>query len=368
MSGIHDDRSLAMTSLRRREALEAMGGLGLAAVTLPLTSVASRAAGGDPLVYTWAGYDVPEMHQAYTAKYAASPEFALFADQEEALQKIMAGFSPDTCHPCSQDIRKWRDAGVIKPVDTSRLGNWPDVWPDLQNLVAMDGATWMVPVDWGNSSYCYREDLVDAGEESWAVLMDPKYQGQISLYDGMDAVLAAALAIGITDPYHMTDDELARVKEAMLAQRDLVRFYWSSPSDYQQAMAAGEVVLATCWNDGPVALQAQGLPVRMARPKEGIITWVCGIVLVEGGEGDEQKVYDFVDAFISPETGAFEIDSYGYGHSNRKAFDLVDPARLEALGYADPAGMWRTGIFAIEGTPGLRDKWVTLLEEVKAGI
>jgi spermidine/putrescine transport system substrate-binding protein len=356
--------------LTRRQLNQVLGSVGLGLVTIPFSSAQVSAAGEDPVVFTWAGYEVPEMHQSYIDKHNGSPKFAHFADQEEALTKIIAGYKPDVVHPCSQDVRKWRDAGIIKEIDTSRLKNWGDMWPDLRTLAETlvdDGKVWMVPVDWGNSSYCYRTDIVK-DEESWNVLLDPRYKGKIAVYDGMDAVLSVALAIGITDPYHMTDEQLAQVKAKMVEQKELLRFYWGASSEYQQALASGEVVVSTCWNDGPIALQKQGVPVKMAKPKEGMITWVCGMVNTADGPGDEQKVYDYMDAMISAETGVFEVSVYGYGHSNQKAFEMVDAERLAELGLSNPAQMWKDGIFAIEGRPGLRAEWVTMLEEVKAGI
>src|SRR3546814_11994398 len=67
-------------------------------------------------------------------------------------------------------------------------------------------------------------------------------------------------------------------------------------------------------------------------PKEGILTWVCGLTLSSSPIGDEQQAYDFIDAMISPEAGEFLIASQGYGHSNRKSYERVDPDVLADLG------------------------------------
>src|SRR3546814_18900609 len=68
-------------------------------------------------------------------------------------------------------------------------------------------------------------------------------------------------------------------------------------------------------------------------PKEGILTWVCGLTLSSSPIGDEQQAYDFIDAMISPEAGEFLIASQGYGHSNRKSYERVDPDVLADLGF-----------------------------------
>ena len=57
-----------------------------------------------------------------------------FADEEEAFQKIRTGFRADLAHPCSQSAVKWRKAGIIEPIDTSRLKNWSKVIVRLDKL------------------------------------------------------------------------------------------------------------------------------------------------------------------------------------------------------------------------------------------
>ena len=55
-------------------------------------------------VFDWSGYETPDFHPAYVEKHADSPKFTYFGDEEEALQKLKAGFRADVAHPCSQSI------------------------------------------------------------------------------------------------------------------------------------------------------------------------------------------------------------------------------------------------------------------------
>ena len=85
---------------------------------------AAIAADDQIIVFDWGGYEDPAFFTAYVEKYGASPNYSFFSDEEEAFQKVRAGFRADLGHPCSQSIVKWRDAGIIEPIDTSRLKNW----------------------------------------------------------------------------------------------------------------------------------------------------------------------------------------------------------------------------------------------------
>ncbi len=361
---------LAEGKLSRRDITKVLASVGIGMATMPL--VRRPAAAAEEVTYfTWAGYEVPELHPSYVEKYGSSPAITFFGEEEEALQKLLAGYTPDLSHPCTYSVSRWRDAGVLTPIDASRLSHLNDTFPEL---LALKGTTvgderYFVPCEWGNSSVLYRADLVDIQEESWMLLFDERYAGKLAVYDAVDgAVIVAALALGVKDPFNMTDEELEKVRELMVKQKQYLLYYWTDQTAVEQGLASGELVAAYAWNASVVALKAQGLDVKYMNPKEGILTWVCGLVLINGGPGDEQAKYDFIDAMTSPEAGQYIIDAYGYGHSNMKSFDAVPAARLEELGISSPTALFAQGVFFEEIEPTLREKYIAMFEGVKAGI
>jgi len=94
--------------------------LALGSALAVTTAGVSRAADAELTVFDWSGYEDPNFHPAYTDKHGDSPTFAFFADEDEAFAKLMSGFRTDLAHPCSQSVVKWRDAGLLQPIDPSR--------------------------------------------------------------------------------------------------------------------------------------------------------------------------------------------------------------------------------------------------------
>jgi spermidine/putrescine transport system substrate-binding protein len=361
---LHD--RMADGSLSRRQLNRLLAAAGLAIVTMPL---ARRRAAADEQVtfFTWSGYDVPEFFPGYVAKHGASPNLPLFSDEEEGFQKLRAGFEVDVAHPCSGRIRRWRDAGVLQAIDTSRLSNWPDVVEVLKSINGADddGKQWFVPIDWGNTSVLYRADLVDLKEESWALLWDERYKGRLSMGEDItDTAIICGLLAGVADPYNMTDDDIAKVRDLLIKQKPLLRFYWNDSTTLEQAMATGEVVAAPAWNSSIAALKAQGLDVKYMTPKEGRLTWCCGLILTSNAK-EVDKAYDLMDAMLAPDAGEWLIN-YGYGHSNHKSFARVSEATLAERGLGKNAEEHlKTGVFSREN-PRL-DDLQQMFEGVKAG-
>jgi hypothetical protein len=83
--------------------------------------------------------------------------------------------------------------------------------------------------------------------------------------------------------------------------------------------------------------------------------------------GDDQKAYDFVNAWTDPGTGRWLIENYGYGHANRKAVEGVAPDVLADIGMADPLQTLATAAFTQEMAPEVQQAYVAMYERVKAG-
>lgn len=353
----------------RREALRALAAVGIAATVMP---VRRAHAAPDIEVFTWSGYERPEFHQAFIAKYGASPTFAFYAELEEGLQKIRAGYKADIAHPCVANINKFSDADILKPIDTSRLEHWPNVFTamrEAKGVPAGDGQAWMMPWDWGNSSILYRTDLVEIQEESFSLYLDERYKGKMAFFDSADGFAQVTGAIiGAANPLAMTDEEFEKAKEVMKQIQGNLRFYWTDPTEIEQALAAGEIVAAYAWNGSATNLQKQGVPIKFMNPKEGIWTWVCGLCLLKDGPGSEDQQYDFLNAFLAPESGKALVEMYGYGHSNAETFKLVAPERLAELGIADPEGMMAKARISLPMTPEFREKVIEAFDEIQASM
>lgn len=355
--------------LTRRQTLGLLGSLGVVATAV---TVGGRRAFADdqPTFFTWATMDVPEFFPAYIEKHKAPPKFAVFGDQDEALLKVRSGFKPDVVYPQSYTSLRWLEAGLIEPVDTSKLTHWNDIFPALRavNGVTVDGNVIWVPVDWGMSSVLVRSDLAPEyeGNDTWNILWDKKYAGRLAALDSMvDAVGAAALKVGV-NIHDMSDADLAKVREALVAQRPLLRLYSNDPTTVQQALTSGEVVAANTWNDSYVALKSAGLPVRYMRPKEGVMAWVGGLSIVKGTP-HRDLAHELIDAYLDPRARAFGMTQFGYASATAGGFKAVDEATLTKLDLPrDPAEFLSKTV--VQGPVKDHAKVQKMFEDVKQGV
>ncbi|RNF33461.1 ABC transporter substrate-binding protein [Paracoccus methylarcula] len=327
------------------------------------------AADSELTVFDWAGFEEPSIFQAYIDKHGDGPTYAFFGDDDEAFQKIASGFQADTVHPCSQMVSKYRDAGLIEPWDTSKIPNFDKLDPEfLDSEIFKDGeGVWYIPTDWGATAVAYNTETVPEEDiASLQIFVDPKYQGRTSLPDSSDDVWALAyLATGTTDWTEVTDEQFQAAADWLREAHQNVAAYWSDPSEQAQLMASGAVDVAWSWNDGVTYLKEDDYPVGFQRAaKEGSSTFFCGFVNMKNGPGSEEKLYDFINAWLEPSAGKALLDTIGYGHSSTEAMETIkdEPAVAEGLSEVDAPILAQ-----VPNDPAQREKQLAEFEKIKAG-
>jgi spermidine/putrescine transport system substrate-binding protein len=336
------------------------------------TALPALAADPELVVFDWAGYEDPEFYKGYIEAHGEAPTFSFFGDEEEAFQKLRAGFTADIAHPCAQSVVKWNEAGLLEPIDTSRIPEWENLMDGFKEMegFTVDGEVFVVPVDWGATALTYRIDEVPA--EDAATLqsfVDPKYQGRTSIPDNVDDAYALAfLATGVKDWTKATDEDFEKASDWLREAHKNVRSYWQDSSQLAQLMASGEVVLAWAWNETSTTMKAEEQPVEInLGTEEGSSTWVCGYVNLAGGKGDDQKMYDFINAWLEPRTADYIVNAWGYGHSNEEALKQIDQAVLESTGFANFEQYTDKTLWQAPVGHELREKMIAEFEKIKAG-
>jgi spermidine/putrescine transport system substrate-binding protein len=369
MNDIHRlAEALRSGRIDRRTCLRMLAAAGIVATT----GAGSRAAWArdQALVFTWAGYDDPALYPGYVAKHGGPPEFALWTDEEDGLLKLLGGFKADVVVPCSYKVAAWYESGLLGEIEESRLTHWNDVFESLRKVEAgiQGGKRVWVPMDWGQTSVIYRTDLAPeyVGNESWSILWDPKYKGRVAMFDSLaDGVIVAGIMAGLQDPFdYSTPEALAATRQKLEELVPQLRFFAAEPTALEQGLASGEVVAATGWAESIVRLRAQGLPVKFMEPKEGAMTWVCGMSIVKDTPLRDQA-HDVIDAMLSPESRVYEMRNFGYGSSTQQPYTMLSADELASLGLTpNPAEVLSAGILQspIKGEAELQ----RMFEEVKA--
>ena len=193
---------------------------------------------------------------------------------------------------------------------------------------------YFLPHNWGATAIAYNPDEVPAEDvATLQVFKDPKYQGRVTMPDNTDDAYALAyLATGVTDWTNVTDDEFEAASNWLREVHPNIRTYWADPAELAQLMATGEVLISWAWNETYPTMVEEGRPIAYQRePEEGSSVWLCGYVRVASGAGSEDKVYDFANAILAPDTTEALVAG-GWGHANAASMANISAEDLDAAG------------------------------------
>ncbi len=308
----------------------------LGAVSLAALTTAASAQDADLLVFDYPGFENPDFHVGYTEAHGDSPTFAFFGDEDEAFQKIRAGFEADVAHICAGSVSKWTESGIIEPWDVSRIPAYGDLDSNLTGTdVGAGDAVYFVPVDFGSTAIAYNPDEVPAEDvASLDVFKNPAYAGRLTLPDNVDDAYALAyLATGVSNWADATDEEFEAASNWLREVHPNLRTYWTDPAELAQLLSSGEVLVSWAWNETYPTMAAEGRPIGFQREAtEGSSLWLCGYVNLVDGQGSEDKAYDFLNAMLA-ESSVVPLLDAGYGSSNVVALaNQVTEEDLEASG------------------------------------
>jgi spermidine/putrescine-binding protein len=363
------DAVLTREVFLKRAAL--VGGAGLlaaldarSATAAGLRRVGAKAESGNLQVLDWSGYEVKPLWASYAVTHKdMTPKFTFMTNEANALGRMRAGFKPDVVHPCVGYVKDFADSGFVQPWNPAMLKNLKLLNPAMVKAGQIGGKQWWIPADWGFDKILYRTDKVQPKEKSWSLMLDDRYKGKIAWFDDLNQLVWAGYYLGFKKPYDQTDAELKKSQELLKSKKGNVRMFWSSETDLQNAFASGEVWIAYAWPADYVAMKAKKLPVAYMRPKEGALSWVCGLMLGK----DSPRVaaaHAYADAWSSTKSASWLETNYAYGSANTKARP-TDAGLAKALQLDNPKSVSEPFAHIDRYIPR-RSVYAKLWDEVKA--
>ena len=154
-------------------------------------------------------------------------------------------------------------------------------------------------------------------------------------------------------------DEIAEAQDYLAAHLGQFRSFAESDASMVNLFKSGEVDLADAGRGTALDMVADGVPVEWIPPKEGVLSWVCGLAFTSNAENIDAG-YKLIDYYASPEAQAISAES-GFIAMNPGALELLPP---ELRADADPKAL-DTAIPEIQ--PEFSDAYARAWQEVEAG-
>ena len=149
----------------------------------------------DLIVYNWDSYIGENTVAEFQDKYGIKVKYVRFTDavtQMASLRKDGKGGGYDVSYPASTEIPGLVRDGVIQPLHLEWIPNIVNLGPDWQNPSYDPNNLHSVPNYWWTTGFTWDPSKVQGDLTSWSALWDQTYSGHIGMLDDVQECFAAA--------------------------------------------------------------------------------------------------------------------------------------------------------------------------------
>ena len=170
--------------------------------------------GGELNVLNWGEYIDEELIALFEQETGVKINYIEMISNEDMLTKMRSADSDiDLCFPSDYIIEQMIREDMLQPLDMSKIPNAKNIDPKMMAITdSFDpGNKYSQPYMWGTVGILYNTTMVDDEVDSWGILWNEKYAGQVWMYDiGRDSIGITLKYLG----YQMNTRNEAEVNEA----------------------------------------------------------------------------------------------------------------------------------------------------------
>ncbi len=289
-------------------------------------------------VLNWGDYIDPDLIKRFESETGYKIIYNTLTSNEEMLIKLSSSDCIyDLCFPSDYVIEKLIAQELLAELNYENIPNMSNIDKRFLDLEFDPDNTYSVPYMWGTVGILYNTTMVDEPVDSWDILWDEKYSGQILMYDSMrDSIGVALLKLG----YDLNTRSEAEVGEAVAAlneQKPIRKGLFGD--DIKEIMIDGSGALAVVYSGDAVFCcdEDEGNPdLAYAVPKEGSNVWFDNMVIPESSD-NKAAVEAFINFLCQADVAMQNSQYIGYSSPNEAALKLMDDDWLNDETYNPPA-------------------------------
>ncbi|MDD6770891.1 MAG: spermidine/putrescine ABC transporter substrate-binding protein [Inconstantimicrobium porci] len=254
----------------------------------------------------------------FEKKYGIKVNMDTFDDMETMYQKVSSGsVKYDVILVSDALMPRMIKQDLLKKLDKKNIPNLSQMDDVYLNLDIDKGNQYSVPYMFGTVGIVYDKNKVKEQVDSWDILWNEKYKGNIFMFDTYRDTMGAALKkLG----YSLNSADKNQIKEAeelLIKQRETVKPIYGV-DEGTTMIPNGETAINMIWSGEGLNLQKEHPNLEYIVPKEGANFWIDSLCIPKNAENVE-GAEKFIN-FVSDKDAALRIaDEIGYTTPNKEA-------------------------------------------------
>lgn len=256
---------------------------------------------------TWPGYADRDLVQVFESRFKVSVEVTYVGSDDEMWERANSK-TFDVVAANTAELQRYIDNGLVVPL---HLANIPNTrlqsirFRTLANIpgITRKGEAYAMPYTYSAMGVIYNRKLVSKPPTSFNALWDPRYRGKVLAYNGSSHNFSlAALALGFSDPFRLTQPQFSQAVSRLRELRDNVLLFYSKPEDVVELFRSKEIALVYAnYGDQQVQqLEKAGADIGYVIPREGALAWLDCWAVMRGAQ-NRALAEAWINYALSPE-------------------------------------------------------------------
>ena len=320
-------------------------------------------------VYNWGEYIDPEVLDLFEEETGIKVVYDEFEQNEEMYPKIKANaVQYDVVCPSDYMVQKMIEEDLLAEINYDNVPNIKNIDQSYLNSARNfdPDNKYCVPYCWGTVGILYNKTKVTEPIDSWGVLFDEKYSGEILMIDSVRDAFAIALRyLG----YDLNSTDKAQINEAkslLQSQYPLVQAY--VVDQVRDKMIGGEASVGVIYSGEAIFTQRENPDLEYIIPKEGSNVWIDGWVIPKNSKNKE-NAEAFINFMCDADIALKNFEYITYSTPNKSARNMItdEDIKNSSVAFPEQSVLDRCTTFRYLGEElesFYNDQW----NEVKSGI
>ena len=200
------------------------------------------------------------------------------------------GANYDIIIPSDYMIERMIDENMLEKINFDNIPNYKNIIPKYKDLYFDPKNEYSVPYNVGMVGLVYNTKMVEGTPDSWSIMWDEKYKGQVLMFNNSrDAFGIAQFLLGI-DVNTTSEQDWKKAYQKLKEQKPVVQSYVMD--DVFNKMEGGEAAIAAYYAGDCIGMAENNPDLAFVYPKEGTNIFVDSICIPKGCQNkDAAELY-----------------------------------------------------------------------------
>lgn len=291
---------------------------------------------GEVIVYNWGEYIDPDTIDMFEEETGIKVIYDEYETNEIMYPKVESGTSNyDVLCPSDYMIEKLIENDLLAEINFDNIPNMSNIGDQYyEQATSFDPENkYSVPYCFGTVGILYNKTMVDEPIDSWDVLWDETYAGNILMQDSVrDAFMVSLKRLG----YSMNSLDTAQLEEArdeLITQKPLTQAY--VVDQVRDKMIGDEAAIGVIYSGEAIYTQRENENLEYVIPKEGSNVWIDCWVIPKASQNKE-NAEAFINFMCREDIALMNFEYITYSTPNDAARELIEDEEIKNSPIAFP--------------------------------